>query len=217
MDATSKGPERKESNQLEFLTFFITAGTAAAALAGFAYTNEFFHAFGISLFEHDISYIKIIASAGYLLQDKWVLFGSIAVVMLFSIVVTFSRYFFGNLGFYVTATLLFLLGCYCAVLVGNSKADEHSKAIINGESGRVVYCKLRDKIDDLNNGKFPKEFKQSFNKVSDEDDMVKIFETRESIYLFNVPPDNVQLPENYHGRSINIRKADLLYCIVMGT
>ena len=227
MDAGPSGSESEEANQLgilnsipvglDFIKFFVTVGASAAALAGYSYTNEYFHHFGISLFDLDISYLNIVASAGYLLQDNWVLFGSIVVAILISLVVAVSRYFLGNLGFYGTATLLFLLLCYFAVQLGNTKAAEHSESIIDGTSGRLAYCVLRDEIEGLNNGSFTKEFKESFNKVTKDDRMVKILETRESIYLFAVPLPEKELPENYNGDSINIQKADLLYCRVMGT
>ncbi|MDE0175518.1 MAG: hypothetical protein OYH76_18265 [Defluviicoccus sp.] len=199
----------------DFVKFFASSGVAAATLAGFSYTNEYFHHFGISLFDLDVGYLKMIASAGYLLQDYWVLFGSVVVVALFSLAVAASRYFFGSLGLYCAAALLFLIVCYIAVQIGNSKAFEHTKSIIAGETGRVAYCKLKDTVDsgNSNKGKYPKEFKQSFEKITDEGRMVKIIETKESIYLFPVPEEP---PEDYNGESINIQKSDLLYCRVMG-
>lgn len=139
-------------------------------------------------------------------------------VLLSSGAVSVSRYFLGNPGFYISSALVFLIVCYGAVCLGRVKAAEHSELIIAGKSGRVTYCKLKDgfKGSDRDIAKFPEKFVQTFEKVTNENRVVKIIETTESIYLFFVP-ESGKIPKNYSGESINIQKTDLLYCRVSGT
>ena len=201
----------------DFIKFFASAGTAAAFLVGFSYINEYLLHFGISYFDLDIGYLETVGAAVYLLQEHWVLLVTGSVVMLISVAVAALRYFLGNLGFYVSAAVFFLLVCYGAVSLGRVKAAEHSELIIEGRGGRTAYCKLKDGFEgsDGDIARSPQVFVQNFDKLTNAHRVVKIIETKESIYLFFVPKPG-EIPEGYHGESISFQKTDLQYCRAMG-
>ena len=187
----------------DFMKFFAGAVVAGTFVAGFVYTNEYFHSFGISALEIDVGYAQAAAFGTYLLRDVSVFIAAIFSVAIASIVVALSRYRFGNFGFYLSVAVLFVVLFYLAVYLGDATAERHSASVIDGSTGTIATCTLRTDVD------FPDRFREKFESMTSKGSVRKIITTDDTIYLsFAI----ANPPEGYHGRSFALKKSDILYC-----
>ena len=191
----------------DFMKFFASAGIAGAFLAGFVYTNEYYHSFGLSALEVGVSYFEAAAFGIYLLRDIWVLIAAIICVIFGSLLVVFARLRFGDHGFYLSILFLFPLICILAIWLGDSRAAKHSAKVIHGSSGTIAVCILRDDIE------FSADFRDRFREQTRNANVRKVIITDDTIYLSYV---HKNWPRGEHGYAYAIKKADVRRCRFFG-
>ena len=121
----------------EFFKFSAFAGITGLFVSGYSYVDTFYSRFGLGLHEFGIGHLESIEFTVFLLRDPYVLFSSIGVIFVFSVVAAWIRYSFGSFGFYVSFATLFLLFVYLAGYGGSLKANTFADGIIQRQKGQA--------------------------------------------------------------------------------
>ena len=199
---------------LDFLKFFAFAGFAGLFLVAYSYVNRLYDRFGLALNEVEIGYLDTFEYAAYLLGDIGLAVAAIGAAVLAAGVVASTRYVFDDLGFYLSVVVIFLILACTAVLGGISKADGYANQVILGDRGRMAYCEIAK-----GSGIAPRT-EANFQKVTNENRVRMIHQTKDMVYLFVVPqsrePANQSASDKQekYGEHVAFRRDDLSHCRV---
>ena len=188
---------------LDFLKFFATSAVAGLFLAGFVYTIEYYNSFGLSALEVDVGYFEAAAYGTYLLNERSTFLAVLLTVIAASLIVSFARFRFGDLGFYISIVVLSICLCPLAVYLGDTIAKKHSSSVLTGLSGTIANCTFSSHAD------APKEFRDLFRSEQARGTVRKVIATDRTIYFVFADPN---YEEGTRGTTYAIKRTDINYC-----
>ena len=188
------------------VTTFVSGIVSGLFLFGFSYTREYLTSFGLSPFEINITYHAAAAHGTSLIVDNKLYIGLFLVLILMSIVVSWARNKFGNLGFWIPCALFFIFICVIAVYAGKQYATKEALAVMTGAEGISAYCKL------TSSSSISKQIKKSFEAMTREGRTRKVIETRDMVYFTFIVEQNELELAKIRANSFAIKKTDIEHC-----